>query len=57
MRPFLDPATDTIHVQFYPRSTSGIEGQILPSTLNVLFWNPHSAIGPGMADPYDMGDE
>ena len=52
--PFLDPATDTIHVHFYPRSTGGEQGVVVASTLNVLFWNPHSSIGPGMAEPYGM---
>jgi hypothetical protein len=44
--PFLDPATDTIHVSF----TNNGEG---PAFINVLFWNPHTLIGPGEADGYN----
>lgn len=44
--PFLDPATGTIHVVF--------SNPVLnPATINVLFWNPHSLIGPGEADTYN----
>lgn len=43
--PFLNPATGTVCVAF---AASG--AQI--TDLNVLFWDPHSAIGPGRADTY-----
>jgi hypothetical protein len=41
--PFFDPATGTVHVTI---TTPGV------TTLNVLFWDPHSILGPGDADPY-----
>jgi len=44
--PFLDTATGTIHVTF----SNSAEGA---AEINVLFWNPHSAIGPGEADTYN----
>lgn len=44
--PFFDPATGTIHVEF---TNSGIEDV---TNLNVLFWDPHSSVGPGDADTY-----
>ena len=43
--PFLDAITGTIHVEF---ANAGFS----PRTVNALFWNPHTAVGPGMADPY-----
>ena len=42
--PVFDPTTETIHVLF---SNSGP-----PVTVNVLFWDPHTAVGPGEADTY-----
>lgn len=44
--PYYDPATGTIHVQF----SAGVDGVV-----NVLFWDPHSLIGPGDADTYNAG--
>ena len=45
--PYLDPTTKTVHVAFL--NTGG------PAMINVLFWNPHSAICPLDADPYATG--
>lgn len=42
--PFFDPTTQTVKVRF----TSGEGGAVV----NVLFWNPHSVLGPGDADTY-----
>jgi len=47
--PYLDTDTNTIHVLF----TNG--GQT-PVNINVLFWDPHSMVGPGEADTYSPGD-
>jgi len=47
--PFLDPVTNTVHVLF---SNAGVGAR----TLNVLFWDPHSMIGPGSADTYNPPD-
>lgn len=41
--PFLDPVTNTVKVTFNAGLTHDI---------NVLFWDPHSVLGPGDADPY-----
>jgi hypothetical protein len=46
--PFVDPATGTVKVAFQNRS----EDSFVIKTLNVLFWDPHTAIGPGQADTY-----
>lgn len=43
--PYLNPATGTIFVTFNNSDKT-------PATINVLFWNPHSLVGPGDADPY-----
>ena len=45
--PIFDPTTGTIHVIF---SNGGA-----PATVNCLFWDPHSLIGPGEADTYNAG--
>jgi hypothetical protein len=45
-QPYLDPITNTVHVVF------AIGGQRPDTTINVLFWDPHTIIGPGEADPY-----
>jgi len=42
--PFLNSATDTVWVTFHVITA--------PATVNVLFWDPHSMIGPGNADTY-----
>jgi hypothetical protein len=44
--PYFNTTTGTIHVEF---SNSGKT----PAGINVLFWDPHSMIGPGDADPYN----
>jgi len=44
--PYFDPATGTIRVAF----SNTDEGTV---TINALFWNPHSLVGPGEADPYN----
>ena len=44
--PFIDPATGTVKVTFVLDS----EGSV---TINVLFWDPHSMVGPGQADTYN----
>lgn len=49
--PFLDPITNTIHVVF------AIGCQRPGATINVLFWDPHTLIGPGEADPYTFGPQ
>ena len=46
--PFLDPATNTVHVVFTYDSE---QGDALP--FNVLFWDPHTIIGPGEAMTYN----
>jgi hypothetical protein len=43
--PVLDATTKTVHVTF----TNPGEG---PVTVNCLFWDPHSEVGPGQADTY-----
>lgn len=48
--PYLNPATDTIFVAFQNTNEGGI------TDLNVLFWNPHSMVGPGDADTYNSED-
>ncbi len=45
--PYLDTATGTIHVAF---ANSGEVSE----EINVLFWDPHSLIGPGLADTYNV---
>ena len=49
--PFLDPATNTIHVVFSVGFTPEPPFQLQP--LNVLFWDPHSIVGPGDAEAYN----
>lgn len=43
--PYFNTVTKTVHVQFY--SLNPVQD------LNVLFWDPHSAIGPGEAKTYN----
>lgn len=43
--PFLNPATNTMWVTFSNSDKT-------PATVNVLFWDPHSLIGPGQANTY-----
>jgi hypothetical protein len=49
--PYLDPATNTIHVVFGGGLSPEPPFQRLP--VMVLFWDPHSMIGPGDADFYN----
>lgn len=44
--PYFNTTTGTVHVVF----TYATEGEI---TINVLFWDPHTMVGPGEADPYN----
>jgi hypothetical protein len=44
--PYFDTTTGTVHVVI----TLG--GQT-PETVNVLFWDPHTVVGPGDADAYN----
>jgi hypothetical protein len=46
--PFVDPVTNTVHVLF---SNPGAE-----VVINVLFWDPHTLVGPGMAHTYQNAD-
>jgi hypothetical protein len=46
--PYLNPATNTVWVDF----SSDDEVTV---NLNVLFWDPHTGVGPGQADPYGDG--
>jgi hypothetical protein len=48
--PFVDPATGTVKVTF--NNTVSPAG---PVTINVLFWDPHTIVGPGQADTYHPG--
>jgi hypothetical protein len=45
--PFVNPATGTVWVTFN-------NGGKTPVEINVLFWDPHSAIGPGQASTYNV---
>jgi len=48
--PFVDPATGTVKVTF----NNATAGSPPPSVeINVLFWDPHSMVGPGEADTYN----
>jgi hypothetical protein len=51
--PFLSPTTGTVHVQFV-NFTGGGGGDPTPQpvTINVLFWDPATAMGPGAATSY-----
>jgi len=44
--PYVNPATGTIFVTFNNADKT-------PATINVLFWDPHSLVGPGDADAYN----
>jgi hypothetical protein len=48
--PFVNPATGTVWVTF--NNQNEISG-----TINVLFWDPHSMVGPGDADTYNSAVE
>lgn len=43
--PYLNTTTNTINVTFTNAAFTEV-------TINVLFWDPHSIIGPGAADTY-----
>lgn len=46
--PYLDPGTNTLHVIF---TNNNVETPAAVS-IDVLFWDPHSLCGPGLADSY-----
>lgn len=46
--PYFDTASGTVKVQL--RNAGGSI-----ASLNVLFWDPHTSIGPGQADTYQAG--
>lgn len=46
--PFVNPATGTVWVTFSNANKT-------PAFVNVLFWDPHSILGPGQADTYNAG--
>lgn len=46
--PYFNTTTNTVHVTFY---SSG--GERVDATINALFWDPHTGIGPGEADTYN----
>lgn len=48
--PYLNPATNTIWVTF--NNATEIDEEPVSVTLNVFFWDPHSMVGPGAAEPY-----
>jgi len=43
--PYFNPMTGTVHVEFTNNGR--------PVTVNVLFWDPHTLVGPGQADTYN----
>ena len=45
--PFVDPATGTVKVLFTNGGAT--------AAINVLFWDPHTIVGPGQADTYNAG--
>lgn len=49
--PYLKPATGTVWVDFIG---TDLEGTV---HLNVLFWDPHTSVGPGQADTYNPIDD
>jgi len=48
--PFVNPATNTVWVTFNNNSKT-------PAEINVLFWDPHSIVGPGLAATYNQNIE
>ena|SRR5258706_2668738 len=44
--PFVDATTHTVHVVF-------TNPALADHVINVLFWDPHTTIGPGSADAYN----
>lgn len=46
--PYVNTTTGTVHVAF--DNTNEIA-----TTINVLFWDPHTSIGPGQAQTYNAG--
>jgi hypothetical protein len=45
--PYFNTTTSTVHVAFNSGGETGV------ADLNVLFWDPHSMVGPGDADTYN----
>jgi hypothetical protein len=52
--PYVDPADGKIYVNFLVPLPPEFA---VPVTLNVLFWDPHSIVGPGDADKYGFMHE
>lgn len=48
--PRLDPDTGTVKVKF------NLGGNVASVVLNVLFWDPSTAVGPGLAHTYAILD-
>jgi hypothetical protein len=48
--PYVDETTGLVFVQF----DNSAQGQV---TINVLFWDPHTSIGPGQVDTYRAGPQ
>jgi hypothetical protein len=48
--PYVDPVTNAVHVTFYNTTGSVV-------TVNCLFVNPHTLIGPGEAVAYNPTDD
>lgn len=48
--PYFNTTTGTVHVAF----TNSDQGN---ATINVLFWDPHTLVGPGEADTYNTPDD
>lgn len=46
--PYVDEATGRVFVQLINTDAEN------PTTINVLFWDPHTSIGPGQADTYNL---
>ncbi len=47
--PYVDATTGRVNVTF-----ANSDSQVV---LNVLFWDPHTAVGPGRADTYHANDD
>lgn len=49
--PYVSTVTNTIHLAF-----SDVAAQPQVHNINVMFWDPHSVVGPGHADTYNIAD-
>lgn len=45
--PYFNTTTGTVWINFYCPIEGGVQD------LNVLFWDPHSSVGPGQAETYN----